>query len=226
MENFLSQKEQLLIQQSRQIVTSTISGDVLKIYKPQGSYVTTGTPVALVGNFKKLYFNASVSDKIAENISVYQNLQLKFSEDETFSKAYGGKYSKGNKGNQEIFPAQIKEISPPMDEPAKMRQIIFEIDNSSGLLEPGFYDDISISAEVPRRCLTVPLDAMIDDSKRALFAVLPNGTLERKNVETGMDDGRYIEILSGLSEGEIVIISETDGLTDGISVEVKIEKDE
>ena len=105
-----------------------------------------------------------------------------------------------------------------------MRQIIFEIDNSSGLLEPGFYDNVSISTGLPHKCLAVHLSAMIDDKNHSLFVVLPDGTLKKKFVESGIDDGNYIEIVSGLSEGEQVVISETEGLTDGISVEVKLEE--
>jgi len=224
LENFLSQKEQLLIQQSRQTINATIRGNVLKIYKPIGSYVTAGMPVALIGNFDKLYFNSSITDNISKNILANQVLKLNFAEGESFSKAYGTKYSTGNKGEKENFTARIVEISPPVSEPATMRQIILEIDNSSGLLEPGLYDNVSITAGFPYKCLTVPLAAMIDDKKHSLFVVLPDGTLKKKFVESGTDDGTYIEILSGLDEGEIVVISETGGLTDGMNVDVKLEE--
>mgnify|MGYP002626499911 FL=1 len=134
LENFQSQKEQLLIQQSRQTVVSAISGQVLKIYKPVGSYVTRGMPVALIGNFDKLYFKTSLSDSISYNIAVNQMLEIKFPADENFSKAYGAKYERGNHGENEVFNVQISNISPPINESASMRQIIFEIDNRSGLL--------------------------------------------------------------------------------------------
>ena len=111
--NFLSQKEQLLIQQSRQTINASIRGNILKIYKPQGSYVTAGMPVALVGNFDRLYFNTTISDTISKNIHLNQVLKINFDAGETFSKAYGTGYSKSNRGEKETFLTRIKEITPP-----------------------------------------------------------------------------------------------------------------
>lgn len=225
LERFKSQKEQLLIQQSRQIITSSIRGQVLKIYKPSGSYVTTGMPVALVGNFDKLYFKTSLSDGLAQNVATNQMLEIKFPSDEKFSKAYGVKYENGNLGENEIFDAKIVDISPPMTESSSIRQTVFEIDNRSGLLEPGFYNDISVINKSPHKCLAVPIEAMIDDKLHSLF-VVQDGVLRKKYVETGLDDGNYIEILSGLSDGEIVVISETEGLRENTAVEIILSEED
>lgn len=225
LERFKSQKEQLLIQQSRQIITSSIRGQVLKIYKPSGSYVTTGMPVALVGNFDKLYFKTSLSDGLAQNIATNQMLEIKFPSDEKFSKAYGVKYENGNLGENEIFDAKIVDISPPMTESSSIRQTVFEIDNRSGLLEPGFYNDIFVINKSPHKCLAVPIEAMIDDKLHSLF-VVQDGVLRKKYVETGLDDGNYIEILSGLSDGEIVVISETEGLRENTAVEIILSEED
>ena len=224
LENFKAQREQLLIQQSRQTVLSTISGEILRIYKPTGSYVTVGMPVALVGNFDLLYFNTTISDRIARNITLNQVVQIKFPDDENFSKAYGAKFESGNRGEDEIFNARIIEISPPINEPSSMRQIIFEIDNRSGLLEPGFYNAISIVNKNPHKCLAVPIDVMFDDKLQSLF-VVENGILKRKNVKTGINDGNYIEILSGLSQGDIVVTSETEGLKENTEIEVHFDEE-
>jgi hypothetical protein len=51
------------------------------------------------------------------------------------------------------------------------------------------------------------------------------GTLERRSVVTGASDGTYIEIIQGLSEGDVVITSDTDGIKDGVAVDVAIEED-
>ncbi len=192
----------------------------MKIYKPVGLYVTMGMPVALIGNFDKLYFKTSLSDSISYNISVNQMLEIKFPADENFSKAYGAKYERGNHGENEVFNVRIFDISPPMNEPASMHQIIFEIDNRSGLLEPGLYNDITIIGKMPKKCLAAPMD----DKMPSLF-VVEDGILKRKRVTIGIDDGTYIEILSGLSSGEMVVTSETEGLQEGTAVEVLLEGD-
>ena len=43
-------------------------------------------------------------------------------------------------------------------------------------------------------------------------------------MRTGTNDGSYIEVLSGLSEGEIVVTSGMEGLADGVHAEVILDE--
>ena len=71
--------------------------------------------------------------------------------------------------------------------------------------------------------MTIPLEAMIDNTKSTVFTVLDNGTLKIKKVVTGANDGKFVEIISGLNENEIVITSDTNGLSEGMKADVTIE---
>lgn len=221
--NATAQREQLLVEDSRKTITSPVSGEILKFYRQPGAYVTAGTPVALIGNFGKLYFTASIEDEMSKRFSAGQVLKVTFNPAEDFEKAYGSKNTGANQGSHEIFSATVLDISPSTDEPAKTRQVSFEVDNSTGLLEPGFYSAVSLALEFPQKCLAVPIESMIDDKNRSLF-VVENGILKRREVVTGATDGKYIEIVSGLKPGEIVITSETSGLTDGMQVDVNVDE--
>ena len=53
--------------------------------------------------------------------------------------------------------------------------------------------------------------------------VRSDGTIERRDVETGTNDGVYIESRSGLSEGDVVVVENFDGLENGMRVQVTIE---
>lgn len=223
LENRKMQKQLLMVQKSRQTITSPIKGKVLRIYKPQGSYVAQGTPVMLIGNFEKLYFKQVLEDSVVKNIATNNSMYLQFSKEENFSKAYGSGLEGSNQGVEEKFKLSIAEISPALTEDAQQREVTFEIDNSSGMLEPGFYDFVSVKSDLPYKCLTVPISAMIDDKWHSLF-IVENGLLKQRRVVTGISDGKYVEILSGLSEGEIVITSGTDGLQEDIQIEVTVEE--
>ena len=63
-------REQLIMRQSRQMVTSPIAGEVLRLYQSEGAFVTAGTPVALVGDFSKMYFTAPVVDEQAQRMEI------------------------------------------------------------------------------------------------------------------------------------------------------------
>ena len=70
--------------------------------------------------------------------------------------------------------------------------------------------------------MTVPLAAMIDSNRSAVFVVTPENTLERRAVKTGADDGTYVEIVWGIKEGETVVTSASEGLKEGMKVELTL----
>ena len=57
----------------------------------------------------------------------------------------------------------------------------------------------------------------------SVFVVGADGILEKRSVQTGVDDGDYVEILAGLSPGETVVVSGMKGLSDGAKAEIQVE---
>lgn len=215
-------KEQLLVQSARQDVIAPIDGEILIVYRQQGAYVQAGTPIALVGNFQRLFFSLPVDDKHAQRLALGEMAELSFTNSKILRKAYDTEYAAGNRGDAEIFSAAVREIMPSLNEPASLRKIILEVDNRSGLLEQQAYTGAILKFVRPRKFLTVPLAAMIDSSRSAVFVITAQDTLERRAVKTGVDDGRYIEIVSGLQEGETVVTSAAEGLQNGMKVTVTL----
>ena len=215
-------KDQLLVQDSRQDVIAPIEGEVLIMYKQIGAYVTAGTPIALVGNFQRLNFSLPVEDAGARRLAVGERFELNFKNSRSFRKAYDTEYGAGNLGNEQIFPVYVKEIMPDLNQAAAMRKIVFEVDNSVGILEQQAYSNVELTRATGHHALAAPLAAMSDTGKQYVFIVTPENTLERRKISTGADDGKYVEILTGLREGETIITSATKGLEEGMKVTVTL----
>ncbi len=218
-----AKEAQLRVNASRRQVVAPIDGKVLVLYRQQGAYVQGGVSLALVGDFRYLYFTAPVEDEAARHLLIGQEAEMVFHNKE-FEKVYGTEYSAGNMGSQQTFIATIAKITPPLDQPAAMRNILWQVDNSSGLLEPQTYGGVSFCSKRSHGALTVPLAAMADNGKSSVFVAKEDGTIEKRAVRTGADDGTYIEILSGLSTGEVVVTSGMAGLTDGAQAEIILEE--
>lgn len=224
-ENLQMQKEQLLVQQSRQNIVAPINGEVLLLYRQPGSYVTMGTPIALVGDFSKLYFSQTINDADISRFSINDQIELIFQEND-LQKSYDTDYAVGNLGNQQTFIAHIIDITPSLNEPAAMRKILFEIDNTVHILEPQSYRNVKLQVKQDFTCLTIPLTAMLSQEQNSVFVLNADNTIQRREVVTGVNDGKYIEIISGLSEGDIVITSDTNGLKDGTKVDITMDNEE
>ena len=202
----------LRIQEARQRVTAPLDGQVLRLYRQPGAYVQSGTSLALVGDFRTLYFATPVDDKIAGHLVQGLEAELIFS-NRDFQKAYGTNYEKGNMGSEQRFLASVAEITPPVSEPAALRNVMWQADNRSGLLEP----------RTGREALSVPLDAMVDSNHTRVYVAKEDNTIEERTVKTGTNDGQFIEVLEGLKEGEVVVTSGMEGLKDGMRATVKVQ---
>ena len=216
-----AQREQLFVQNDRRQVLAPIDGEVLIVYKQQGSYVTAGTPLALIGQFDRLLFSIPLEDKLAKQFALDQTVELRIQRRD-LQKAYDTEYSSATVGNDEHFLATVREITPPPDEPSTIRKILFELDNRAGLLEPQTYGGITLRSTAPKRCLTIPLSAMLNSDRSEVFIVQPDNTLSIKKVVTGADVGTNVEIINGLGEGAVVITSNPHGLVEGMKVDVTI----
>lgn len=71
----------------------------------------------------------------------------------------------------------------------------------------GLDADVSIETEEKHGCLTVPVESIQYDEQHAyVFVYDPSKKIiNRKMVETGIFDGTYYEILSGINEGDIIV---------------------
>lgn len=212
----------LRIQEERQKVIAPLDGKVLMLYRQQGAYVQGGMSLALVGDFRKLYFSTALNDTLAQHITVGQEVEMIFS-NKDFKKVYDANFAAGNLGDRQTFIASIAEITPPLSQPAVMRNVIWQADNGAGLLEPQTYGDVSLQARQAYEALTVPLAAMIDSSNNSLYVVKSDNTLEKRDVKTGSNDGTYIEVLEGLSAGDVVVTSGAEGLKSGMRVTVSVQ---
>ncbi|SDZ97605.1 efflux RND transporter periplasmic adaptor subunit [Selenomonas ruminantium] len=218
-----SQRDQYLVQKNWLSVTSPVDGDVLLIYQREGAYVQAGTPVALVGNFDRLTFALTVADSSTRRMELGESFELKFPNRWSMGKAYDTEFGAGNQGWNQKVKATLREIVPPLSEPADVRRAVWEVDNRTHLLEPLTYTGVIMQAVNPYKCLTVPLSAMYDNARNAVFVVDGDGIIHLRSVVTGADDDKYIEIREGLSEGDIVLVGNFEGLEDGMKAEIVLE---
>jgi multidrug efflux pump subunit AcrA (membrane-fusion protein) len=185
--------------------------------------VQAGTPVALVGDFSWLKFSLNMDDVNARHLQEGQAVFLRFPDREMMAKAYDTDFGAGNKERGMEIKAVLKEIVPPLSEPADLRRTVWEVDNRTRILEPMTYNGVRMRLGMTYEALAVPLAAMVDKSRNKVFVVDENNIVHERTVKTGVLDDKYIEILSGLAEGEVVITGNLDGLEDGMKADVEMD---
>jgi RND family efflux transporter MFP subunit len=111
------------------------------------------------------------------------------------------------------FPGKVARFS--VDVRADTRTMHTEVDvpNPERVLMPGLYADAEIRLDEKANVPTVPLQALSHQgNKTSVFVVNRDGELEDRTVQAGLQTTSDAEILSGVSEGEQVVVTDRSGL--------------
>lgn len=77
---------------------------------------------------------------------------------------------------------------------------------------------VSVNTAKAENTLLVPVEAINTDRQGSFVYAVENGLLIRKAVETGVTSDDAAEIKSGLSEGDLIVLSAAAGLQEGMQV--------
>lgn len=105
-----------------------------------------------------------------------------------------------------VLPGTIDFVYPTLDAAARTQPVRVVLANPFGLLRPGMYADVTL--EVARGGgLVIPDDAILDTGpRRIVFLSLGGGRFSPREVEVGVRSGGRAQILSGLDEGQQVVV--------------------
>ena len=105
------------------------------------------------------------------------------------------------------FTARVDYIQPQVDPMTRTLKVRLNMNNPGLLLKPDMYADVEFQMNLPVE-LTVPVEAVLDAGERkTVFVDRGNGFFEPRQVTTGEHNGNRIQILSGLTGGERIVIS-------------------
>lgn len=94
-----------------------------------------------------------------------------------------------------------------------------DVENPKRLLVPGIYAEADLTLEQKNGVPSVPLQALNHEGdKTTVYVVDANGKIEDRPVTLGLQTENSAEVISGLSEGEQVVVSDRSGLKSGESV--------
>lgn len=108
----------------------------------------------------------------------------------------------------ETFRGTVVYLSNLLDPDTRTVEARVEIPNPEGRLRPGMFamSSIADSSSQGKQVLRVPLDAVQHiEEKAVVFVEKQPGSYEKRTVTLGTKDDPYVEILSGVQEGERVV---------------------
>ncbi len=103
-----------------------------------------------------------------------------------------------------------------LDPATRSMQLEVDVPNANGSLSPGMYAEVSLNIRRVGDALVVPINAVFrDGNSQSVYVVNAQNKVERRNVTLGVTTANQAEILSGLRDGEQVIVANQAGFQPG-----------
>lgn len=117
------------------------------------------------------------------------------------------------------FRGQLTVVGVEVDERSRTATAELLVPNDEGLLKPGIVGEVVLLVGEPREVLALEEGALLDDMGLSYAYVYNGGKAIRRRVETGMTDNGWVEVRSGITASDTVVVEGQFGLRDGQPVE-------
>jgi RND family efflux transporter MFP subunit len=117
------------------------------------------------------------------------------------------------------FPGKVARFSVDVREDTRTMHTEVDVRNHDHVLVPGLYAEADLVLEHKEDIPTIPLQAVNHEGdKTAVYVVTTNNRLEDRAVRLGIQTADDAEVVAGLHEGEMVVVSDRAGLKPGEKV--------
>jgi RND family efflux transporter MFP subunit len=110
----------------------------------------------------------------------------------------------------ETFTGEVARVLHSLDPRTRTMGVEVDVPNPIGRLKPGMFARVELLVETRRGALTIPAEALRLGEAKPSVMVVREGIVEPVTVEVGASDPRGVEILAGLTEGDLVILQGKD----------------
>ena len=157
---------------------------------------------------------------IATIMTTTRTVEAKLSEENFAKVALGQKASvRFLSVGQEQYNGVVSKIVPAADSDTLRFTVFLDVFLPEGrVLVPGLTGEVSIIIPQHTNAIIIPRRALVGD----YVYVVEGSTLARRKVEKGIEGLKEVEIISGVKEGELVVVEQQDRFSDGEQVRPKV----
>jgi RND family efflux transporter MFP subunit len=118
-----------------------------------------------------------------------------------------------------VFKAKVSRFAETEDPTSRTMHTEIDVENPDNVIRAGMYGIAKIILDQPLKASTLPSTSLAGESKggKADVYIIKDGRAKKVRVEIGADDGIHVEIMSGLTENESVILN-PQSVTEGVAV--------
>lgn len=192
---------QELVESAKKGIKADFNGVITKKAVVEGSTVTQGMELFTLQN----------TDRVDVDVNISKYDYDKVAEDQKAAITLAGKTYEGT-------VTSVSHIATQNEKGASLISARVRIDHPDENVFLGVDAKVTIQADSANDVLILPAEVVNIGKEGSFCYVLENGVITRRNIETGISSDEYMEVVSGLKEGDTVI-RDLGGLQEGMAAE-------
>lgn len=184
-------------------IRAPVAGTITSFPVSVGSMVAPSVSIAKISNTKNLEINISVAERFVSRIEVGQPALLTFD-------SYPG----------EVFTAKVAEVNPVLDTTSRSMGVKLVLDPPDNRIKIGMYCRVKLITESKSGVVAIPREAIVNRSGQESVFVVNGNTVENRPISVGITVDNMVEVVSGLTAGNEVVVSGQTLLDSGSKVNV------
>ena len=166
-------------------------GVVATLNVREGMYVKPATEVLSLADLSSVWLLAEVFEQQADWVKVGQPADVRLS------------FLPGHE-----WEGRVEYIYPSLSPKTRTLKVRLRFDNPDELLKPNMYADVTIYGGPKEDVIIIPREALIRTGvEERVIVSLGEGRFAARTVTAGIESGDWVEITSGLDQGERVVVS-------------------
>ncbi|MCH9688171.1 MAG: efflux RND transporter periplasmic adaptor subunit [Deltaproteobacteria bacterium] len=182
------------------------SGKVTRRDVAVGQYVRAGDPVLEITDFSTLVARIFVPERDALALAPGRSVEF------ALQAAPGVK-----------FEGTVRDVASVVDASSGTVKVTIEVTDAPPQVRSGSFVSVRMVREHHDQALWLPREAVTRGPRASHVFVVDGETVTRREVELGAQDGPRLHIVSGLTQGEVVVLAGHGKLADGAAVQVRSE---
>lgn len=204
--------KQLAAMEAYTQITAPFDGVITKRYADTGSLIQAGTasdtqamPVVQLAEWSRLRLVVPVPESDASQIRLGSVVRVHVA-------ALG-----------RDFQGRVARFSDALDQQTRTMHTEIDVENRDGTVVDGMYAEVNLTLSKKDAALTIPIQAVKRETSGAsVLMVDKDGRIRERQVKLGVEGSNRVEILSGLSEKDQVVIGNRSEFRLGEKVQPRI----
>ncbi|MCZ4336471.1 efflux RND transporter periplasmic adaptor subunit [Shewanella colwelliana] len=204
----MAKRDLAALQVEESMVRSPIDGIVAKRFVKAGNMAKEFDELFYIVNQDELYGIVHLPEAQLHSLRLGQEAQL-------FA----------NKHTQDTVHAKVLRISPIVDAQSGTFKVTLSVPNKNATLKAGMFTRVELRYDTHSDVITVPYNAVINQDNEYALYVIDGENASRRAVTLGYREADTVEVVSGITPGEQIVIRGHQNLKDQSLVEVISELD-